>query len=310
MLEFNARFGDPETQAVLPRLRSDLVDLCLGAREPGGLAGATAEFTDDWAVTLVLASAGYPDSSSKGDVIRGLDDAAVLAEVTHAGTAARDGEIVTAGGRVLNVTALGTEPGRCSRSGIRCRQPDFLRWHADADRHRGARGRARCRLTERGRDERDLRGAAASATTMPAVEEAFEEINVEEPQVGIIMGSKNDKSKMQPAGTVLGEAGIRYEVRVMSAHRDPELVREYCMNARMRGLKVIIAGAGMSAALPGVAAAHTDLPVIGVPILGKSLGGLDALLSAAQMPPGVPVACVAIDGAKNAGLLAVRIINA
>ncbi len=89
-------------------------------------------------------------------------------------------------------------------------------------------------------------------------------------------------------GTALQDAGIRYEVRVMSAHRDPELVREYCHNARMRGLKVIIAGAGMSAALPGVAAAHTDLPVIGVPILGKSLGGLDALLSAVQMPPGHP----------------------
>jgi phosphoribosylaminoimidazole carboxylase PurE protein len=148
------------------------------------------------------------------------------------------------------------------------------------------------------------------ATTMPEVEEAFEEINVEEPQVGIIMGSRSDKQKMQPAGAVLHEAGIRYEVRVMSAHRDPELVREYCQNARMRGLRVIIAGAGMSAALPGVAAAHTDLPVIGVPILGKSLGGLDALLSAVQMPPGVPVACVAIDGAKNAAHLAIRILNA
>ena len=108
------------------------------------------------------------------------------------------------------------------------------------------------------------------------------------PLVGIIMGSKNDKPKMQPAGEALHDAGIRYEVRVMSAHRDPEMVREYCTNARMRGLKVIIAGAGMSAALPGVAAAHTDLPVIGVPILGKSLGGLDALLSAVQMPPGDP----------------------
>jgi 5-(carboxyamino)imidazole ribonucleotide mutase len=148
------------------------------------------------------------------------------------------------------------------------------------------------------------------AIAMPAVEEAFEEIDVDEPHVGIIMGSKNDKPKMQPAGAVLHEAGVRYEVRVMSAHRDPELVREYCHNARMRGLKVIIAGAGMSAALPGVAAAHTDLPVIGVPILGRSLGGLDALLSAVQMPPGVPVACVAVDGAKNAGLLAVRILNA
>ena len=147
-------------------------------------------------------------------------------------------------------------------------------------------------------------------TPLPGVEEAFEEIDVAEPLVGIIMGSKNDKPKMQPAGAALKDAGIRYEVRVMSAHRDPELVREYCMNARLRGLKVIIAGAGMSAALPGVAAAHTDLPVIGVPILGKSLGGLDALLSAVQMPPGIPVACVAIDGAKNAGVLAARIINA
>jgi phosphoribosylamine---glycine ligase len=107
VLEFNVRFGDPETQAVLPRLRSDLVDLCLAAREPGGLAGAGAVFGDDWAVTLVLASAGYPESSSKGDVIHGLEDAAELAEVTHAGTARRDGALVTAGGRVLNVTALG-----------------------------------------------------------------------------------------------------------------------------------------------------------------------------------------------------------
>jgi len=145
--------------------------------------------------------------------------------------------------------------------------------------------------------------------TMPGVEAMFEEIEVDAPRVGIIMGSKNDKPKMQPAGQALQDAGVMYEVRVMSAHRDPEKVREYCHAARMRGLKVIIAGAGMSAALPGVVAAHTDLPVIGVPILGKSLGGLDALLSAVQMPPGVPVACVAIDGAKNAGLLAVRILT-
>jgi phosphoribosylamine---glycine ligase len=110
VIEFNVRFGDPETQAVLPRLRSDLVDLFRAAREPGGLAGMTAEFDDDWAVTVVLASAGYPESSSKGDVIRGLDEAAAIAEVTHAGTAARDGEIVTAGGRVLNVTGLGPDP--------------------------------------------------------------------------------------------------------------------------------------------------------------------------------------------------------
>jgi len=112
VLEFNTRFGDPETQAVLPRLRSDLVELCLAARKPGGLAGVEAEFADEWAVTLVLASAGYPQSSSKGDPIRGLDAAAEQAEVTHAGTATREGEVVTAGGRVLNLTALGATPAQ------------------------------------------------------------------------------------------------------------------------------------------------------------------------------------------------------
>lgn len=151
--------------------------------------------------------------------------------------------------------------------------------------------------------------AQSEPETLTSVEQLFEEIEVEQPLVGIIMGSKNDKPKMQPAGAALEAAGIKYEVRVMSAHRDPELVTDYCTNAKLRGLKVIIAGAGMSAALPGVAAAHTELPVVGVPILGKSLGGLDALLSAVQMPPGIPVACVAIDGAKNAGVLAARIIN-
>jgi phosphoribosylamine--glycine ligase len=110
VLEFNVRFGDPETQAVLPRLRSDLLELCLAAREPGGLAGVDAEFGDDWAVTVVLASAGYPATSSKGDVIEGLEEAAAIAEVTHAGTAPRDGEVVTAGGRVLNVTGIGASP--------------------------------------------------------------------------------------------------------------------------------------------------------------------------------------------------------
>ncbi len=113
VLEFNARFGDPETQAVLPRLQSDLADLCLASRERGGLAGIRAEFADDWAVTLVLASAGYPDASSKGDVIAGLDEAAALdgIELTHAGTALdSEGGVVTAGGRVLNVTALGASP--------------------------------------------------------------------------------------------------------------------------------------------------------------------------------------------------------
>jgi phosphoribosylamine--glycine ligase len=110
VLEYNARFGDPETQAILPRLRTDLLDLLDRASRSGGLEGASIEWASDWAVTLVLASGGYPESASKGDLISGLDDVAADVEVLHAGTADRDGEVVTSGGRVLNVTALGATP--------------------------------------------------------------------------------------------------------------------------------------------------------------------------------------------------------
>jgi phosphoribosylaminoimidazole carboxylase PurE protein len=150
------------------------------------------------------------------------------------------------------------------------------------------------------------------AVTETEPETEFEDLDVDAPRVGIIMGSKSDMPEMEKAGAVLEERGIRYEVRVMSAHRDPDTVAEYCKNARMRGLRVIIAGAGLAAALPGVAAAHTDLPVIGVPLSGRlsALGGLDAVLSIVQMPPGVPVACVGLDNARNAGHLAARILGA
>ncbi len=137
------------------------------------------------------------------------------------------------------------------------------------------------------------------------------EIETDLPRVGIIMGSKSDMDVMDGAASVLRDADVRHEVRVMSAHRQPEIVAEYCRNARMRGLRVIIAGAGLSAALPGVAAAHTDLPVIGVPLSSRlsAMGGLDAILSVVQMPPGVPVAGVGLDNAKNAGHLALRILR-
>ncbi len=143
-------------------------------------------------------------------------------------------------------------------------------------------------------------------------EAAFADLDVDSPRVGIIMGSKSDMEVMEKAGAVLHEAGVSYEIRVMSAHRDPEMVSEYCSNARTRGMKVIIAGAGLSAALPGVAAAHTDLPVIGVPLSSSlsAAGGLDSILSVVQMPPGVPVASVGLDNAKNAGHLALRILRA
>jgi phosphoribosylaminoimidazole carboxylase PurE protein len=144
-----------------------------------------------------------------------------------------------------------------------------------------------------------------------AVEHQFDDLDVDAPRVGIVMGSKSDMAVMEKAGKELEERGIAHEVRVMSAHRDPDTVADYAKNAKMRGLRVIIAGAGLAAALPGVVAAHTDLPVIGVPLTSANsvAGGLDAMLAIAQMPPGVPVACVAVNGARNAAVLAAKILD-
>ena len=132
------------------------------------------------------------------------------------------------------------------------------------------------------------------------------------PRVGILVGSDSDRERMQGATAVLDEAGVGYEFEVRSAHRTPDAVAEYARTARERGLRVLVCGAGLAAALPGVVAAHTDLPVIGVPLRSSKsvLDGLDALLSIVQMPPGVPVACVGVDNAKNAAVLAARILGA
>jgi phosphoribosylaminoimidazole carboxylase PurE protein len=130
----------------------------------------------------------------------------------------------------------------------------------------------------------------------------------EAPQVLVLLGSASDEELMRPCWEQLAELGIRYEARVASAHRTPELVRELVGTARERGVRIIIAGAGMAAHLAGAAAALTTLPVIAVPLAGSTLGGLDALLSSVQMPPGVPVATVAINGARNAALLAAQIL--
>ena len=127
--------------------------------------------------------------------------------------------------------------------------------------------------------------------------------------VGIVMGSESDREVMAAAGRELDERRIRYEIEVMSAHRDPDKVAHYARTAQARGLKVLIAGAGKAAALPGVIASYSNLPVIGVPIKTSDLGGLDSLLSIVQMPPGVPVACVAINGARNAAILAAKILD-
>jgi 5-(carboxyamino)imidazole ribonucleotide mutase len=144
------------------------------------------------------------------------------------------------------------------------------------------------------------------------VQAELDDIDVDAPRVGIVMGSKSDMEAMEKAAHELEERGILHEIRVMSAHREPDVVADYARNAHMRGLRVIIAGAGISAALPGAIAAHTDLPVIGVPLSGRlsAAGGLDAILSIVQMPPGVPVACVGLDNARNAAILAAQILGA
>jgi 5-(carboxyamino)imidazole ribonucleotide mutase len=140
----------------------------------------------------------------------------------------------------------------------------------------------------------------------------LEEMDLDAPRVGIVMGSESDMETMEKAANELQERGILHELRVMSAHREPDVVADYAKNAHMRGLRVIIAGAGISAALPGAVAAHTDLPVIGVPLSGRltAAGGLDAILSIVQMPPGVPVACVGLDNPRNAAILAAQILGA
>ena len=145
--------------------------------------------------------------------------------------------------------------------------------------------------------------------TRTEVETILQGIQMEPVLVGIVMGSESDREIMEKAAAELDERKIKYELNVLSAHRDPDKVAHYAKTAQSRGIKVIIGGAGKAAALPGVLAAYTNLPVIGVPIKTSDLGGLDSLLSIVQMPPGVPVACEAINGARNAAILAAKILD-
>jgi phosphoribosylaminoimidazole carboxylase PurE protein len=146
--------------------------------------------------------------------------------------------------------------------------------------------------------------------TLPEPLAMLEEFDEPGPLVGILVGSESDREAMEPALEELDARGISHEFNVMSAHRDPRAVAQYASTAALRGVRVLIAGAGMAAALPGTVAAYSELPVIGVPLRSSKsvLDGLDALLAIAQMPPGVPVACVSVDGARNAAILAARIL--
>jgi phosphoribosylamine--glycine ligase len=227
-----------------------------------------------------MSSQGYPGTYTTGKPVTGLAKAARIDDVVvfHAGTAIKNRRTVTAGGRVLGVTAIGSDIGQAIDKAYQA--VDLIQWPGCYYR-RDIGHRALSRLERK-----------------------------DAPLVSIVMGSDSDLPAMQAAADFLKTVGVRYEIRISSAHRTPEKTAEYARTAAGRGLKVIIYGAGMAAHLAGVIAAHTNLPVIGVPMDASSLNGLDALLSTVQMPPGIPVATMGIGkaGAKNAAVLAARIL--
>jgi 5-(carboxyamino)imidazole ribonucleotide mutase len=155
-----------------------------------------------------------------------------------------------------------------------------------------------------------LHGEPRAREALPEPLAMLDDFEEPGPLVGILVGSESDREAIEPALEELDVCGISHEFRVMSAHRDPRAVAEYASTAALRGVRVLIAAAGMAAALPGTVAAYSELPVIGVPLRSSKsvLDGLDALLAIVQMPPGVPVACVSVDGARNAAILAARIL--
>lgn len=279
VLEFNCRFGDPEAQPLLMRLKSDIIDIFEAAID-GNLDKIDMKVDPRPTVCVVMASGGYPGSYNSGDEITGLERADELndVEVFHAGTGIEDSKIVSKGGRVLGITAIGKTLEEAIKNSYEA--VDCIKWD-------------NCYF------RRDIGGKALAKKNSP-----------ETPLVGILMGSDSDLPVMKAAADLFDSVGIPYEMTVASAHRTPAKAADYAQTAADRGLKLIIAGAGMAAHLAGVIASHTDLPVIGVPLDASPLNGMDALLATVQMPPGIPVAtmCIGKPGAKNAAVLAMKIL--
>ncbi len=281
VLEFNCRFGDPEAQPLLMRLKSDIIDIFESAID-GKLDKVDMKIDPRPTVCVVMASGGYPGKYDNGKIISGLTKAATIGgvEVFHAGTARKGGRIVSNGGRVLGVTAVGTTLSAAIEKSYKA--VDCIQWTQCYHR-------------------KDI-GAKAIKRSSTSVKKSA--------VVGIVMGSDSDLPVMRSAADFLTSMGICCEMTVASAHRTPERACDYARTAEERGLKIIIAGAGMAAHLAGVLAAHTNLPVIGVPLDASPLNGMDALLSTVQMPPGIPVATMGIGkaGAKNAGVFALKLL--
>ncbi len=306
VLEFNARFGDPEAQPLLMRLKSDLVDV-LEAIIDERLDEVEPEWDSRATVCVVMSASGYPSSYGKGYTIDGLDEAAALEDVVvfHAGTAEKEGRIVTAGGRVLGVTAIGDGVAQAIERAYLAAA--LISWDGVYYRRDiGQKALDRSKgfiLQEKGFLMHD-------PSAMPTVRGESSLTTKRQPLVGIVMGSDSDVNVMSGAVEMLEKFGLPYEMTVASAHRSPARAVYYGQSARDRGLKVIIAGAGWAAHLAGILAAHTPLPVIGVPIDSSPLSGMDALLSTVQMPAGIPVATVSLGkaGARNAAILAAQIV--
>ena len=278
VLEFNTRLGDPETQPILMRLENDLVPL-MEACCDGTLHHHSVKIDPRAAICVVVSSGGYPGSYEKGKEISGLEEAGRTADtvVFHAGTALKDGRVVTAGGRVLGVTSLGdTVKEAIDKAYEACSKISFTGHFY----------------------RKDIGAKALKRLSIP-------------PRVGVIMGSDSDFSVMEQALSILKKFDIPYYATVASAHRTPERAAKLAGEAKEKGIQVLICGAGHAAHLAGVIAAHTSLPVIGVPIDSSALQGLDALLATVQMPPGIPVATMAIgkSGAYNAGIFAAEILG-
>jgi len=277
VLEFNGRFGDPEAQPLLVRLQDDIVPI-MEAVIDERLDTCRLTIDPRASVCVVMASGGYPGKYKKGLEIKGIDAANRMRDVVvfHAGTSAKGKKILSQGGRVLGVTALGPTVDAAIKKAYQ----------------------AVAKIQWQGVHYRSDIGKKA-LVRMQTV-----------PRVGIVMGSDSDLKVMEAALGVFKKFGIHIEMTVASAHRSPERAATYAATAKERGLQAIIAGAGHAAHLAGVLAAHTTLPVIGVPIDSSCLQGMDALLATVQMPPGIPVATVSIGkpGAKNAAILAVQMM--
>ena len=316
VLEFNVRFGDPEAEVVLPRLADDLAELLHSAAE-GRLGARPPAFSPGACVTVVLAAEGYPTHPRAGDVIVGVEAAAEIPGVAvyHAGTRRDDdGRLVTAGGRVLAVTGQGADLASARR--VAYLGADTISW---------AGRMARRDIAEHAAVVASSLSSSASASASSlgvvglGVVGLVVGLGVGGPggggretmsgrKVAVLMGSANDQPKMAPALEMLAEFGVQATEHVLSAHRTPAAVTALASTARENGYGVIICAAGMAAHLAGAVAAQTTLPVVGVPLSGGGLNGVDALYSTVQMPRGIPVATVAIDGAVNAAVLAVEML--